>query len=113
MRKLYKALLNIAKENINGLTYEEALYYIDNDAIPSDGNVSGLIYCSETEELAKKFHDEIVNLMEELEVDRPLKLNDMAWFAWEALIFGNGERVLKDLGWSKEEEIQSLLKGSI
>jgi len=44
-------------------------------------------------------------LMEELGVDRPLKLNDMAWFAWEALIFGNGERVLEDLGWDKEEEI--------
>ena len=105
MRNLQDALLCLARENIEGLTYEEALYYLDNDAIPSDGNVSGLSYTSDTKKLAREFHDEIIELMEELEVDRPLKLNDMAWFAWEALIFGNGERVLEDLGWSKEEDI--------
>jgi len=104
MKNLRDALLCLARENIEGLTYQEALYYLDNDAIPSDGNVSGLIYCSETEELAKKFHDEIIELMEELGVDRPLKLNDMAWFAWEALIFGNGERILEDLGVEAKEE---------
>ena len=105
MKNLRDALLNIARENIEGLTYQEALYYLNNDAIPSDGSVSGLIYCSETEELAKKFHDEIIELIEELGVDRPLKLNDMAWFAWEALILGHGKEVLRDLGWNKEDEI--------
>jgi len=105
MKNLRDVLLNIAKENINGLTYEEALYYIDNDAIPSDGNVSGLIYTSDTKKLACKFHDEIIELMQEFGFEKPLKLNEMAWFAWEALIFGNGERVLEDLGWSKEEDI--------
>jgi len=101
MKNLRDALLNIARENIEGLTYQEALDFLNHDAIPDDGNVSGLIFTDDTEKLARDYHDEIIDLQKGLGFDKPLKLNDMAWFAWNLLILGNGKTVLEDLGWSK------------
>jgi len=101
MCNLYNELLNIVRENIDGLSYDEALDYLDNDAVPVAGNVSGLIYKEDTEKLAREFHDEIIELMEHVGFNKPLRLNAMAWFAWEALILGCGEVVLDDLEWSK------------
>ena len=108
---LYEELLKIAKDNIEGMTYDEALYWLDNDAIPSIGSVSGLIYYHETEPLACRHHDEIMEMIKEVKlmkeadiVNAPMTLNDMAWFAWNYLILCNGERVLEDLGWEPAEE---------
>ena len=95
--ELYDALLDIVIKNIEGMNYEEALNYLNNDAIPASGSVSGLLYTVDTKKLAKDYHDEIVDLMEELGFDKALYLNDMTWFAWEALILGHGEQVLNDL----------------
>jgi len=101
--KLYDALLDIVIENIEGMSYEEILNYLNHDAIPSYGSVSGLIYCSETNEFACKYHDEIIELMRSYDM-APLNLNDMAWFAWETLILCHGEQVLEDLGIKKGDE---------
>ena len=103
---IYQEMLEIAKENIEGLDYEEALYYLNNDAIPAAGSVTGLIYYSDTEQIAEKYYDEIIDLMKELYGNNIptdlLTLNNMAWFAWEYYILGNGEQVLKDLGWKNK-----------
>ena len=101
MKNLRDALLNIARENIEGLSYEEALDYLDYDAIPEHGSVSGLIYREDIEKLARDYHDEIIDLMEKVGPDKPLYLNDMGLFAWNFIILGNGELILEDLGWSK------------
>ena len=103
---IYQEMLEIAKENIEGMDYEEALNYLNDDAIPSSGSVSGLIYCSDTESMAIDYHDKIINLMKEEYGNcipaNILTLNNMAWFAWEYYILGNGEQVLEELGWENK-----------
>lgn len=88
-------LYEIALQNIEGMTEEEARYYLENDAIPASGSVSGLIYYNETEPLACDYYDEIIEIMQEIYGDcilaDILTLNNMTWFAWEYLILGNEE----------------------
>ena len=100
METLEEALVNIALGNINGLTEEEARYYLMHDAIPAFGSVSGLIYYSETESLATKYYGEILELLEECYGEcipnDVLELNSMAWFAFEYYILGN-ESTIEDI----------------
>ena len=90
---LFEKLIEIAKNNVEGMSREEAIYWLDNDAIPSIGGVAGLIYYNETEPLSREYYEEIIELMQDAEV-HDLSLNDMAWFAWDALIFGRGEEIV-------------------
>jgi hypothetical protein len=100
---LEEKMFEIAESEIEDMTYDEALYFLDNDAVPSLGSVSGLIYYADTEPIAIAYHNEILNIMEDLNICR-LSLNDMAWLAWDYCIFGKGEAVLKRLGIQPEEE---------
>jgi len=97
-------LLKMVMEEIDGMSYGEALYYLDNDAIPATGSVTSLIYYCDTESFAKEYHDEIIELMNDWGMQEPLSLNDMAWVAWEATVLGQGEQILDELGWEPEEE---------
>ena len=100
MKTLEEVLVDIALDNIEGLTKEEARYYLSNDAIPAYGSVSGLIYYCETEPLATKYHAEILDWSEECYGEYTprdlLSLNNMAWFAFEYYILGN-ESVFEDI----------------
>lgn len=94
MNTLRDEIKEIMLSNIEGIDMHEDRYYLENDAIPSCGSVGGLIYYSETETLAKKYHDEIIELMKEYGIDKHLTLNDMAWFAYEALSYELIDEVL-------------------
>lgn len=90
---LFEKLIEIAKNNIDRMSREEAIYWLDHDAVPSIGGVAGLIYYNETEALSHEYYEEITELMRDAGVCNP-SLNDMAWFAWNALIFGRGEEIV-------------------
>ena len=96
---LMEKLLEIAAENIKGMEKEEAIYWLDNDAVPEYGSVSGLIYYDETEAIAKEHFSEILKLMKEIGIACPTSfdVNDMAWFAWSYLILGNGKEVYNSI----------------
>lgn len=93
---LYNKLLELVADEIDDMTYDEARYWIDRDAVPSSGSVTSLIYTADTEALATQYHDDIIELMNEMDSVN-LSLNDMAWFAWEYYILGNGKMVMNDL----------------
>ena len=92
MNNLEKAVLEEIKDNIEGMTEEEARYWVENDAICEAGSVSGLIYYSDTIKFFDDNEEDILDLASEYEFElSPAKLgmtgykNGMAWFAFEAL----------------------------
>ena len=94
---LINELKKITFQNIDGMSEEEARNYLMNNAIPSCGSVSGLIYYSETEPLACEYFDEIIEIMKDVYGNcipsNRLSLNDLAWFAWQYLILGNEDMI--------------------
>ena len=99
MNNLEKAVLEEIKDNIEGMTEEEARIWVENDAICENGSVSGLIYYSDTVKFFDDNEEEILDLASEYEFElSPVELgmtgykNNMAWFAFEALkdqVFNN------------------------
>ena len=83
---------------------DEAIYWLNNDAIPSYGSVSALIYTGDTEKLACKYYDEILEIMEEFGMEKSMSLNDMAWLAWEYHILGQGKEIIDELMEPGEED---------
>jgi len=95
LRETFK---NILEDNIEDYSKQEAEYYIDNDAIPDAGSVSGLIFYSETEPIAKEFHDEINELIKDAYGENACHtLNDMTWIAWSIILPGLKDEVLNEI----------------
>lgn len=92
MTNLYKAVAQEIRDNVEGMSYEEAHYWVENDAICEAGSVAGLIYYHETEAFFDKYEDEILDLARDCAFElSPTEIgmtgykNTMAWFAFEAL----------------------------
>ena len=82
-------VIDIMLDNIEGLNYEEAEYYLINDAEPSIGSVNGLIYYSETEQIACEFYEEIIEYASDIygdniPIDLVKSLNNMTWFIFNS-----------------------------
>ena len=100
---LREELIEMAKKEIEGMARKEAIYWLNNDAIPSSGSVTALMYYRDTEPFACRHHDEIVEIMEESDM-KLMTLNDMAWFAWEYYILGQGEEIIDELMGIEEDD---------
>lgn len=94
MSNLELTMLGILENNIEDLSEQETLHYMENEAICSTGAVSGLIYYSETDEIFKGNFEEIFDLYndiaEELGTDSmsfELNANNLVWFAFEQLVY--------------------------
>lgn len=93
MSELRESVKEIILVNIDGMSSDEAKYYIENDARCNTGSVSGLIYYSETIKFFDDNEEEILDLAREYEFDlKPTELgmtgykNNMAWFAFDVLV---------------------------
>ena len=89
--QLESEMLKILLNNIDGMNLEEAKHYMLNDAICVHGGVSGLIYYSETDEIFKKYYDEIFDLLNEYiyengQICFELSANNLVWFSFEELV---------------------------
>jgi len=97
---LKEKMFEIALNNIDGMTEEEAEHYLENDAIPATGSVSGLIYYSETEPITIEYFDDIIEIMKEYHGDcipsEYLSLNNMAWFAFEHYVFHYTTEIIEE-----------------
>lgn len=83
-------MLNILISNIEDYdTLEDIKYFIENENICISGNVSGLIYYSETHSIFEKYYNDIFELYNELkeeyELNFELTANNLVWFAYEEL----------------------------
>jgi len=109
MSYLRQIMKDIAIDNIDGMDRDEARYYLENEAIPVSGSVSGLIYYADTEPYAQEFHDEIIELMEEIyDKEIPselLTLNAMTWFAFEYLLSGMVDEIIEEV-YGDEEDLE-------
>ena len=99
---------DIALDEIDGMNEENARYYLMNDAIPSTGSVTNLIYYSQTEPIAKEYYNEIVEYIYEIYGESiPFRvvesLNNLTWFAWEYNILGNEENIDAIIELAKEK----------
>ena len=106
---LEETMLEIASYNIKGMSYSRAVHYFNSYALPVNGTVKGLISNHNTETIAIKYFDEILQIMTELNKCR-LSLNHMAWLAWEYYILGNGEHVLELLNYTYCDKCDALIK---
>jgi len=96
---LYDVFMKIALENIDGLTYEDAEYYLGNDADPSSGSVSGLINSKDLKKIAVDNYDEIVDYIEdiygsEVPIDVIREFDNLVWAAWHSFVVGNMDAIL-------------------
>jgi len=103
-------MYDIALQEIDNMSEEDARYYLLEDAIPVTGAVSNLIYYSQTEPIACEFYDDIMPLMEDVyyksipfEVIKTL--NNITWFAWECIVFGNEQNINEIIEIAKEKGI--------
>jgi hypothetical protein len=103
MEELKEKFYEILKYEIKDLNYEEALYYIDNDAIPQTGSVTGLVWYSQTDPIAKEYLDELLPLVVVEYELKPETPNELVWMAWNILILGKGEEILDELGIEEED----------
>jgi len=100
---LENEFLQIALDNIDGMTYGEAYNFLMNDAEPSSGSVNGLIYYSETEGIAEDYYEDIIDLFcdiygnKTLPYDLVQSLNNMTWAAWSFMVYGNEDNIEKIL----------------
>jgi|GEM_PF-3983611 len=92
MPTLHEWIFDEIQNNIEGMTEEDARYWVENDAICSAGSVSGLIYYTDTVKFFDECEDEILELAQEYEFNPDVRehgiqgyKNQMAWFAFEAL----------------------------
>ena len=95
----------ILLKNIEGMTRDEAEHYIENEAIPSLGNVSGLVYYSETEPLVDDYFEEMVEAIKNYigEFSCPSSKNELTWMAWEAILPEIKEEVLAEIQAAADE----------
>jgi len=103
-------MYDIALQEIDGMDEEDARYYLMNDAIPVTGSVSNLIYYSQTEPIACEFYDEIMELVNEIYFkDVPYEvvksLNNLTWFVWEYIVFGNENNIDEIIEIAKDKGI--------
>ena len=89
---LEQAVLQEILDNIEDYTKEEALYWVENDAICVAGSVTGLIYYKDTVAFFDENEEEILDLAKDFEFDVSVVehglqgfKNQMAWFAFEVL----------------------------
>ena len=96
MKTLKETFYEIALNNIEGLTKSEAKYYLENDALPGVGSVSGLIYINEIEEIFCRYYEELIEVLDEVYECIPSKFLDksyLVWSAWELIILHNEENI--------------------
>ena len=103
-------MYDIALCEIDGMSEEDARYYLLNDAVPVTGAVSELIYFSQTEPIAREYHSEIVEMMRDVYGDcisyQSIKTgNDMTWFAWEYIVLGNEANIDEIIELAKDKEL--------
>ena len=87
---LKKTMLDILISSIEEYnTLEDIKHFIENENICISGNVSGLLYYSETHSIFEKYYNEIFelynDLKEEYELNFELTANNLVWFAYEEL----------------------------
>ncbi len=97
MNTLEDDVKDILLENIEGMTRQEAVYYIEYDAIPDMGCVSGLILTEDTEAFASRHHLEIVERLLSEGMSVPSSLNDIAWSAWNLVMPEISEEVVEEI----------------
>lgn len=90
---------DILRNNVEGMNRDEAKYYVENDAIPESGSVSGLIYYSETEELARLYHDEMVEVINSNfgQLEKCPTANDLTWIAWSVILPEISDEIIKEI----------------
>jgi len=103
-------MYDIALQEIDGMDEEEAKDFLMNDAIPSFGSVSNLVWFSQTEPIACEYYDEIMELANDfyyknIPYEIVKSLNNITWFAWEYIILGNKENVNEIIKIAKEKGI--------
>ena len=80
--------IDIALNNIDGLTYEEAKNYLEKDANPVNGSVNGLIYYAETDVIGGEYYEECMEMIQqvygnEIQFEIVRSLNNIVWICWE------------------------------
>jgi hypothetical protein len=101
MTKLEQAIFEIAVEYMKGRasSRSEAEVYLL-EANPETTPISGMNYTDDTEPFAQKFHEEIVELIQdyygqgELIPATLLDLNEQTWFAWGRIVSRIQDKVL-------------------
>ena len=108
MKTLKEIFYEIALNNIEGLTKSEAKHYLKNDALPSAGSVSGLIYNDEIDEIFYNHYDELIEILNGVYECIPLNKLDksyLVWSAWELIILHNKENIKEILEIAEKEGI--------
>jgi len=94
---LKEKFFEIALKNIESLTKEEAKYFLENDALPAVGSVSGLIYNYEINEIFCKYYEELIEVLDEIYAGcfpiNVLNKSRLVWTAWELTILNNEENI--------------------
>ena len=103
-------MYDIAMQEIEEMSEERAIDYLMNEAIPINTPINHLIYWEQTEQIAYEFYKEILELMYERYNDYiPYKyietLNDITWFAWEYIVFGNENNINEIIKLAKDKGI--------
>ena len=97
MKTLKETFKEIAFNNIEGLTVDEAVNFLTNEAIPVTGAVTGLIYYRETEEIAQNHYSELIEYYNEYRYNGNCKdigdfetlgqlYNWLVWYVWELFV---------------------------
>jgi hypothetical protein len=96
---LREEFMDIARSNIADYSRDEAENWIDNEAEPSNGSVGGLIYYSETEELARHYNDDMNDIINDsgIYIEKQLSANDKCWVAWSLLLPDLKEELLSEI----------------
>ncbi len=96
---LQEIFKDILRANMEGMNRKEAEYYAENDAIPDSGSVSGLIYYSETEPIAKDNYDELTQTIKDTfgPMDECPSLNDLVWMGWAAMLPDIKDDVIQEI----------------
>ncbi len=99
MSTLRETFMQILEDNIEGMSKEEAKYYITNDAIPESGSVSGLIMYTETELIARDHYAELMELIEGIHSHKEgcPSLNDLVWMGWSVMLPRIADEVLGEI----------------
>lgn len=99
MSDLREVFKDILRDNIEGMSRKDARYYVENDAAPYSGSVSGLIYYGDTEPIAKNHHEEISEMIHNNfgSMKECQSLNDMTWMAWGILLPEIAEEVVAEI----------------
>ena len=101
------AFLDIALDNIDGLSEKEARYYLSNDAIPEAGSVSGLIYNDDIKSIFSNYYEEIIEKLKELygnEIpsDVMSEEDEAVYKTWKLTVLGNDDFINKTIDKAKE-----------